>query len=111
MEADLGKNEIYWYGFGWASFRASSSIPFSYLPPVNDEEAQLSWLAGFLSGRVDQPDYPHWNVPKPCSGWVELKKKLAAEYPCHWEVLSKCYLTQKHWIISDSFVEPHHSEV
>ena len=55
-------NQIDWYGYGWAAFRCSTSIPTEYLPPLEDQELQLQWLDGFLAARIDNPDTPHYTA-------------------------------------------------
>ena len=84
-----------WYGYGWAAFRCSSSIPIEYLPPMKDQELQLEWLAGFLAARIDKPETPHWNISPPSSVYNELKSRFEREHPCYWELFKQLYKTDE----------------
>ena len=79
-------NQIDWYGYGWAAFRCSTSIPTEYLPPLGDQELQLQWLNGFIAARIDNPDTLHWSVSLPSSVYNELKSRFEKEHPQYWEV-------------------------
>ena len=87
-------NQIDWYGYGWAAFRCSTSIPAEYLPPLEDQELQLQWLDGFLAARIDNPDTPHWSVSPPSSVYNELKSRFEKEHPQYWEVFQSLFKTE-----------------
>ena len=87
-------NQIDWYGYGWAAFRCSTSIPSEYLPPLGDQELQLQWLNGFLAARIDSPDTPHWSVAPPQSVYNELKSRFEKEHPQYWEVFQSLFRTE-----------------
>ena len=84
-----------WYGCGWAAFRSSSSIPIEYLPPMEDQELQLEWLAGFKAARIDKPETPHWNISPPSSVYNELKSRFESEHPSYWELFRELYKTEE----------------
>ena len=68
----MNDNDIDWFGVGWAVFKGST-IPSDFLPPVNDEQAQVEWLDGFQTAWVEYPTYDD-NTSSPVL--LELERKL-----------------------------------